>query len=62
MVVWQLCTLVQQTKLLLMSQTLDVEEVQRDALKSTKLDLGKLHILLPCFYFVQHAEKLVRTS
>ena len=56
MVVWQLCTMAQQTKLLLMSQTLDVEQVQRHALKSTKLHLGKLHVL-PCFYFIQHAEK-----
>ena len=62
MVVWQLCTLVQQTKLLSMSQTLDVEQMQRHALKSTKLHLGKLHVLLPCFYCVQHAEKLVRTN
>ena len=39
-----------------MSQTLDVEQMQRHALKSTKLHLGKLHVLLPCFYCVQHAE------
>ena len=58
MVVWQLCTLVQQTKLLSMSQTLDMEQMQRHALKSTKLHLGKLHVLLPCFYLRSTCRKI----